>query len=55
MEIEKSISERAQIWLNGSFDDATKAAVKQLMETNPVELTIRSTGISNSGPEDCGV
>ena len=39
MEKERSITEQANIWLNGSFDDETKAAVKKLMETNPVELT----------------
>jgi phosphoglucomutase len=39
MEIEKSVLERAQIWLTGSFDEETKAAVQKLMETNPVELT----------------
>ena len=39
MEIEHAILKRAQIWLNGSFDDTTKTAVKQLMETNPGELT----------------
>ncbi|MCX6305731.1 MAG: phospho-sugar mutase [Bacteroidetes bacterium] len=39
MEIEKPVMERAQIWLNGSFDEDTKATVKKLMETNPTELT----------------
>ena len=39
MELEKSVMDRAQQWLNGSFDDETKAAVKKLMETNPTELT----------------
>jgi phosphoglucomutase len=39
MEIEKSIAERAQNWLTGSFDDETKAEVTRLLKTNPVELT----------------
>ena len=39
MEIDKSITDRTQIWLTGSFDDTTKSEVKKLMETNPVELT----------------
>jgi phosphoglucomutase len=38
-EIEKTIRKRAESWLCGSFDDETKAAVKNLMETDPVELT----------------
>ncbi|MCX6279042.1 MAG: phospho-sugar mutase [Bacteroidetes bacterium] len=37
--IEKTIKQRAEAWLHGSFDVDTKAAVKSLMETNPVELT----------------
>ena len=39
MELEKSIIDRAQVWLTGSFDEETKAAVKQMMESDPVELT----------------
>ena len=39
LKIEKTIKERAEIWLSDSFDDDTKASVKNLMETNPVELT----------------
>lgn len=39
MEIERSVIERAQTWLNGSFDNETKAAVKKLMDSDPVELT----------------
>ena len=39
MEIEKVILERAERWLGGSFDEVTKTAVKQLIESNPVELT----------------
>jgi phosphoglucomutase len=34
-----SVTERAQKWLDGSFDDETKAIVKNLMETNQTELT----------------
>jgi phosphoglucomutase len=37
--MENSVLERAQIWLSGSFDDETKRSVKQLIESNPVELT----------------
>ena len=39
VDIEKVIWKRAESWLKGSFDEETKAAVKNLMETNPVELT----------------
>jgi phosphoglucomutase len=39
MEIEKSVLARAGIWLTGSFDEETKATVKDLMGTNPAELT----------------
>ena len=39
MEIEKAILDRAERWLGGSFDAETKKAVKQLIESNPVELT----------------
>jgi len=39
MEIEKAILDRAERWLGGSFDEGTKTAVKQLIESNPVELT----------------
>ena len=39
MEIEKAIIDRAERWLGGSFDEVTKTAVKQLIESNPVELT----------------
>ena len=37
--IEKTILKRAESWLKDSFDAETRASVKQLMETNPVELT----------------
>ena len=39
MENDKLVLERAGVWLTGSFDKETKAAVKNLIETNPVELT----------------
>ena len=39
MELEKSVIKRAQVWVEGSFDDVTKTEVKKLMDTNPVELT----------------
>ncbi len=39
MEIENSVLERAQFWLDGSFDNETKTAVKSLMDHNPTELT----------------
>ncbi len=31
--------ERAQKWLDGNFDEATKNQIRQLMESNPKELT----------------
>jgi phosphoglucomutase len=37
--IEKSILERAEIWLGTAFDEETKTAVQNLIATNPVELT----------------
>ncbi len=39
MDNANSVTERAQKWLDGSFDDETKAIVKNLMETNQTELT----------------
>ncbi len=39
MELEKRVLERARLWLTDSFDDATRSAVTQLIESNPVELT----------------
>ncbi|MDP1622556.1 MAG: phospho-sugar mutase [Bacteroidales bacterium] len=39
MEKEMSVIDRARIWLSGSFDEDTKAAVKEMMENNPPELT----------------
>jgi len=38
-DIDKSIMERAEVWLRGSFDEETKIAVKTLIDTNLVELT----------------
>lgn len=38
MEIEKSTLERAQKWLDGNFDQATKDEVKRMMENAPKEL-----------------
>jgi phosphoglucomutase len=37
--IEKSILERAEQWLGPAFDETTITAVKELIESNPVELT----------------
>ena len=39
MEIEKSVLERAQIWLGNNFDEDTRNEVKRLIETNNTELT----------------
>ena len=38
MDIERPILARAQVWLDGSFDEETKVTIKKLMETNPMEL-----------------
>jgi phosphoglucomutase len=38
MAIEQIILKRAQTWLEGDFDEETKAKVKQLIENNPLEL-----------------
>jgi phosphoglucomutase len=37
--IDKNILKRAQIWLEGNYDEETKARVKYLIENDPVELT----------------
>ncbi|MDR0668240.1 MAG: phospho-sugar mutase [Prevotellaceae bacterium] len=37
--MEERVLQRAQAWLDGNYDDKTKAKVKELMETNPSELT----------------
>jgi len=39
MELEKRVLERARLWLTDSFDETTRLAVNQLIESNPVELT----------------
>ena len=39
MEISKEVLEKANEWLQGDFDEATKAGVKALMENDPKELT----------------
>ena len=36
--IEKEILERAEVWLNGSYDEDTKSAIKELIETDPKGL-----------------
>lgn len=38
-QVDKIVLERAQQWLEGGFDEQTKAAVKEMMENNPKELT----------------
>lgn len=38
-QIDKNILKRAQAWLDGNFDDETKAEVRRLIETDPVSLT----------------
>ncbi len=37
--IDKFILERAQSWLEGSFDEGMKARVRELIKNNPTELT----------------
>ena len=39
MEKERSVTEQANIWLSGNFDDETKTEVRNLMANNPTELT----------------
>jgi phosphoglucomutase len=39
MTVEKAIIDRAEVWLNGPYDEQTKAGVKALIENNPTELT----------------
>ena len=36
--IDKEILDKANIWLNGKYDDDTKAAIKNMIENNPQEL-----------------
>ncbi len=38
MTVDKTILNRAQSWLDGKFDEDTKARVKDLLENNPAEL-----------------
>ena len=38
MAIDQNIMKRAQTWMEGSFDEETRAKVKELIENNPVEL-----------------
>ncbi len=37
--MEREILERAQQWLDGSYDQDTKAAIAKMIENNPTELT----------------
>ncbi len=36
--MKNNILQKAEIWLNGKYDDATKKEVKKLIENNPTEL-----------------
>jgi phosphoglucomutase len=36
--IDKSVMAKAQIWLDGAFDEETKLAIKQMIDSNPQEL-----------------
>lgn len=36
--MDATVLQRAQSWLTGSYDEETKAKVKELMDTNPAEL-----------------
>ncbi len=38
-QVDKTVIERAQQWLDGGFDEATKAEVRRMMENDPKELT----------------
>lgn len=37
--LDKIVAQRAQQWLDGGFDEETKAAVRNMMENDPKELT----------------
>ncbi|MBR2866169.1 MAG: phospho-sugar mutase [Alistipes sp.] len=37
--LDKQVLAKAQSWLDGNYDDATKEQVRVMMETNPTELT----------------
>jgi phosphoglucomutase len=36
--IDKSVMAKAQIWLDGAYDEETKLAIKQMIDSNPQEL-----------------
>lgn len=36
--ISTEVMEKAQVWLDGNYDEETKAAIKDMMENNPQEL-----------------
>ncbi len=38
-QIDKDVLDRANIWLQGNYDDETKAIVKEMMDNDPQELT----------------
>lgn len=38
-QVDKTVIERARQWLEGGFDEATKAEVRRMMENDPKELT----------------
>jgi len=37
--ISKEVLDKANVWLNGNYDEVTKAAIKDMMENDPQELT----------------
>lgn len=37
--ISSEVMEKAQVWLDGNYDEESKAAIKDMMENNPQELT----------------
>ena len=37
-ELDKQVLSRAQAWLDGNYDEATKAEIRLMMENNPNEL-----------------
>lgn len=37
--ISKEVLDKASVWLNGNYDEVTKAAIKDMMENDPQELT----------------
>jgi phosphoglucomutase len=39
MSIEQHILDRAQVWLDGNYDEVTKAGIMDMKENNPEELT----------------